>query len=137
MAVARRGFTLIELLVVMVIIVLLIGLGVGGYGHARREARESAAKAGIEKLRTALTEYRAEYGGYPPHPSSAFSDMLDSLPTEQTDAFFDSVDGLELMDPWGRPYQYLSTNRFLYSIWSTGQDETDGSDDIDPSKAGY
>lgn len=52
-----------------------------------------------------------------------------------------TVEGVEFVDPWGRPYQYRhaegSQNRFLYSVWSQGQDPEKDSDDIAPSKPGY
>jgi len=126
---ARRGFTILELLAVMAIIAILAGLGAGGYRLARREAKESAAKSDIEKIRNALNEYRAEYGRFPQQDSPGPPPALEFLTN--------NVEGILLTDPWGRPYLYVSTNRFLYSIWSTGQNADDESDDIDPSKADY
>lgn len=128
----RSGFTMLELLAVMVIITILVGLGAKGYSLARRQAKESRAKAELETLRTALNEYRVEYGRYPAQASPmGFKDLAEIA--ELTNA----VEGASLLDPWGNAYQYQSTNRFLYRIWSEGQDAELDSDNIDPSLLGY
>ena len=128
----RSGFTMLELLAVMVIVSILIGLGAKGYSLARRQAKESRAKAEIETLRTALNEYRVENGRYPAQASSVgFKDLTEI--TKLTNA----VEGASLFDPWGHAYQYQSTNRFRYRIWSEGQDMESASDNIDPSLLGY
>lgn len=120
----KCGFTLLELIAVMAIIAILAGLGAKGYNAARHQAKESRAKAEIEKLRNLLNEYRVEYGRYP-------ATLFDIGPLTN------SVEGLEWIDPWGHDYQYLCTNRFLYTIWSEGQDSSTDADNIDPSKLGY
>jgi general secretion pathway protein G len=135
----RSGFTLLELLVVMVILGILAGLGVGAYRLARRSAKEAQAKADIELLRNALEEYRVEYGAYPADSGqTTFEAMLSSLPADQR-SLLESATGrpLELMDPWEHPYHYAFSNRYHYTIWSEGADETTVTDNIDPSQAGY
>jgi general secretion pathway protein G len=128
----RHGFTILELLVVMAIIAILAGLGSKGYSSAKRQAKESRAKVEIEKLRNALNEYRVEYGGY---PDQSLSDSFNSL--ADIDFLTNTVEGIELVDPWGRTYQYLCTNQFIYRIWSEGQNAETDDDNISPSKTGY
>ncbi len=132
----RDGFTLLELLVVMAIIAILAGLGAKGYRLAKRTAKESRAKAEIEKIRTALEEYRVEYGAYPVQDSGGSFGGLAEI-GDLTNA----VEGVQLTDPWGNAYQYQRSagaqNRFLYRIWSMGQDPDSAVDDIYPSNAGY
>lgn len=123
--VVKSGFTLLELLAVMLIIGLLAGLGIGGYSLARHSAKEGRAKADIERLRNGLEEYRVQYGAYP-----STADGLLSI-TNHVGARF------EVLDPWGQPYQYVSSNRFQYSIFSLGVDAQDDADNIDPSRVGY
>lgn len=129
----KRGFTILELLAVMAIIAILAALGAKGYSLARRQAKESRAMADIEKLRTALSEYRVEYGRFPElDGDGGFVDMAD------LGRVTNLVKDVVLTDPWGNSYQYVCTNRFLYRIWSRGQDGVGGTeDDIEPSRAGY
>ncbi len=125
----KNGFTILELLGVMAIIAILTGLGVKGYSLARRQAKESRAKADIEKIRLALDEFRVEFGRYP--------EQSEAAPPPRLDFLTNAVEGLELIDPWGESYRYVCTNRFLYRIWSEGQDADSDADNIEPSKAGY
>lgn len=129
---SRVGFTLLELIVVMAILALLAGLGAGGYRLARRSAKEGQAKAEIEQLRMALDEYRVEFGRYP----EQFSDG-DFADIAEISTLTDLAGTMVLSDPWGRAYQYQSTNRFLYNIWSEGEDAEMDDDNIDPSRIGY
>ena len=129
--VGKRGFTLLELLAVMAIIAILAGLGAQSYNLARRQAKESRAKAEIEKLRTALNEYRVEFGHYPVSGAQAVGRL------DQIGFLTNAVEGAALVDPWGCDYYYECNDRFLYRIWSEGQDAEIDSDNIDPSKPGY
>jgi general secretion pathway protein G len=126
--VGKRGFTILELLTVMAIIAILAGLGAKGYNLAKRQAKESRAKAEIEKLRNALNEYRVEFGRYP--------EQLQAGPLQNLN-LDDLVEGIVMVDPWGRDYQYECNDRFRYRIWSEGQDADIDNDNIDPSKPGY
>ena len=132
MAGKRRGFTLLELLAVLLILSVLTGLGVKGYRLARRTALESRAAADLERLRTALNEYRVEYGRF---PSQAVPAPFAGLP--EINELTERTEGVELTDPWGHPYLYLCTNRFRYALWSAGQDAASASDDINPAESGY
>ena len=117
----RQAFTLLEVMAVVAIIAILAGLGAKGYSLACRQAKESRAKAEIENLRIVLNKYRIEQGYYP-------SDL----------GFLSNVvEDIEMIDPWGRDYHYFCSNRFLYSIWSDGQDPNRLEDDVDPTKSGY
>lgn len=64
------GFTLAELLIVVSIITILVTLGFGYYTNYLKRARDAKRKAQIERIRTALEEYRADNPiiGYPSDP---------------------------------------------------------------------
>lgn len=62
----RRGFSLIELLVVISIIGLLASLTIGLMGVASRKNKESQLKADLNKYVTAIDNYKASLGSYPP-----------------------------------------------------------------------
>jgi prepilin-type N-terminal cleavage/methylation domain-containing protein len=62
----RRAFTLIELLVVISIIAVLAGLTVGMAAYAKRKRNETAIRAEMNRLITAIEAYRETIGQYPP-----------------------------------------------------------------------
>lgn len=64
-----RGFTLIELLTVISIIALLAAIGATVAGLAVRKGREASIRAERDKLVTAIENYKAELGQYPPDNS--------------------------------------------------------------------
>ncbi|MEN9572390.1 MAG: hypothetical protein RL514_245 [Verrucomicrobiota bacterium] len=66
---ARQGtvaFTLIELLVVIAIIGIVAAMTVGVIASASSKRDESAAKAQLAKIQTALEDYKKKFGSYPP-----------------------------------------------------------------------
>ena len=62
----QRAFTLIELLAVIAIIALLAGIVLGVSGLATWKSRESRIKAEKDRLVTAIEDYKAVMGNYPP-----------------------------------------------------------------------
>jgi len=63
---SKKGFTLVELLVVISIIALLSTIAVVSLGSARAKARDTARIADMKQVSTALEQYYADQGGYPP-----------------------------------------------------------------------
>ncbi len=62
----KLAFTLIELLTVIAIMGLLAGLIVGGAGLAKTKSTESRIRGEMEKLVTAIDDFKAHHGFYPP-----------------------------------------------------------------------
>lgn len=63
---AVSGFTLIELLVVFSIIALLASLTVGLTSVASRKSKEARVRGELHRLATAIDNYKARLGHYPP-----------------------------------------------------------------------
>jgi len=61
-----RAFTLIELLVVISIIGLLAGLTIPALATIKAAQYKKTARAELEFIQTALENYKAKYGAYPP-----------------------------------------------------------------------
>lgn len=122
----ERGFTLIELLVVMVILGLLAAIvGPNLFGKVGK-GKQSAAKAQIETLATALDGFRLDTGRYP-----TTSEGLNALVTNPG---IEGWSGPYLRqgkavpnDPWGKPYQFQSPGSHgEYDLFSLGLDGAPG-----------
>ena len=61
----RRGFTLIELIIVIIIIGVLASIAAPMMQAITLKAKNSEAIAALGAIRTAVKEYRVEYGAYP------------------------------------------------------------------------
>lgn len=61
-----RGFTLIELLTVIAIMAILMGFVVVGLPRALEKAKIADVETDMNGIRTALTQYMADHGSYPP-----------------------------------------------------------------------
>jgi prepilin-type N-terminal cleavage/methylation domain-containing protein len=61
-----RGFTLIELLVVISIISVLVAFTVVSLGGINKTKKISTARGELQQIETALANYKAKYGVYPP-----------------------------------------------------------------------
>jgi prepilin-type N-terminal cleavage/methylation domain-containing protein len=62
----RNAFTLIELLVVIAIIAILASLTAAAVQKARERGRDAQCRADISQLDTALGQFKARFGIYPP-----------------------------------------------------------------------
>ena len=140
------GFTLVELLVVIAILSILMGLVTAGAQTARRRGAVTKAKATIAALETAIAMYQGDLGDY---PESENANLVSALSEEPDDPDWmgpymefkeDELEEGELLDPWGTPYVYLSSNGGspthrqhsydLYSFGPNGQDDDGTQDDI-------
>ena len=111
-----QGFTLVELLVVIAILGILASLVAAGAQTARRRGTVTKAKTAIGALETAITMYQGDMGEYPATGNAA---LVAALQTDPGDADWDGPymefkqedlkDG-EALDPWGKPYVYVSVN---------------------------
>jgi general secretion pathway protein G len=83
------GFTLIELMIGIAIVGVLASIATPNYIAFRDKARAEMALTGIRLIEKQITNYLIDYGELP-------GDL--------------SVIGMDnVLDPWGRPYEYLVT----------------------------
>ena len=95
----RAAFTLMEMLVVVAIIVALAGMG-GYYVIGQlNESKVSTAKIKASSIDRAIKTYYIDVGDYP----QQLTDLLQKTQTG-TGPYLTKQD--DLLDPWGRPYQY-------------------------------
>ena len=127
----QRGFSLVEILVVLVIMGLLISVVAPTVLNRADEARVQKVQADFKSIETALKIYRLDNCVYPSteqgqealvEPSS-----LDPEPRNfKAGGYLQEVP----MDPWGRPYLYLSPGEHgEVDIYSLGADGLSGGED--------
>jgi len=83
------GFTLIEVMIVIAIMGILTSIGVPNYIKYREKARIAVAITEIKFIEKEIANFVVENG---------------KLPEDLSEIGMDKV-----LDPWGRPYQYLKT----------------------------
>jgi len=132
---ARRGFTLIELLVVIAIIATLAAVVAPSIFRNVGDAKTSAAKSQVELLALALNSYRLDNDIFP-----STEQGLEALRTPPAvgeaarnwrGPYLSRVLPL---DPWGRPYVYVSpgqVNPQSFDLYSLGRDGRAGGDGED------
>jgi general secretion pathway protein G len=117
----RRGFTLLELLVVIAIIGLLATLAAPRYFGKIEHTKAQVARAQIEMIDKAVTQYRLDTGSLP--SAGAGLGALMAQPT--------GLEGWEgpylkklQADPWDQPYVYRApgTEGRDFEIVSFGED---------------
>jgi general secretion pathway protein G len=119
----NAGFTLVELMVVIAIIGILAALVVPSFMRNLDEGKVTAAKAQIKLFETTLMQYKIKLGKYP-----STAEGLNALINNSTgQSFLQNASSIP-MDPWGRPYQYVSpgTKGHDYEIVSHGEDGVPG-----------
>lgn len=115
----QAGLTLVEVLVTLAIASIVASFAVVTYsGHSER-VRVGDAVAEMQGIQLAI----AQYSNRPDRLAHGLPESLDELglPAEQ------------LIDPWGRPYQYSAQARLNrdYELFSLGPDGLTGSSDSD------
>ncbi len=127
----ERGMTLIELLVVLLILALIAAFAVPRVMKYLGGARGNAAAIQVDRLGGILDLYRLDVGRYP-----RTDEGLQALLEAPTDA--ERWNGPyvkkknSLIDPWGKPYEYLSPgDQGEYDLFTLGADGLNGGDGED------
>jgi len=128
---SQRGFSLVEILVVLVIMGLLISIVAPTVLNRADEARVQKVYADFKAIETALKIYRLDNYVYPTTEQGlealVEASSLDPEPRNfKTGGYLQQVP----LDPWGRPYLYLSPGENgEIDIYSLGADGVAGGED--------
>jgi len=131
---ARAGFTLIELLVTIAIIATLAAIVAPSLFSNIGEARRGTAKSQIQILSLALDAYRLDNDSFPTTQQGL--EALRSVPSADPPPNWKGpyLRQLVPLDPWGRPYVYVSpglSNPNAYDLYTLGKDGKPGGDGED------
>jgi general secretion pathway protein G len=122
------GFTLLELLVVMVIIGLLAGYVAPRYFAQVGKSEVKVARAQIDALDRALTQYRLDTGHFPTSEQGLAA--LDTRPADEPKWQGPYLAKAVPPDPWGRPYLYKNPGMHGdFDLFSYGKDGQPGGGD--------
>jgi general secretion pathway protein G len=128
---SNAGFSLVEILVVLVIMGLLISVVAPTVLNRADEARVQKAQADFKAIETALKIYRLDNYVYPTTEQGLEALVEPSTLSPEPRNFKEGGYLSELpVDPWGRPYLYLSPGEHgEVDIYSLGADGLSGGED--------
>ncbi len=129
----QQGFSLIEIMVVLVIIGLLVSIVAPNVLDRADDARIQKVHADFSAIEMALKLYKLDNFNYPTTDQGleALVDKpaIDPEPRNwKKDGYLEQLP----LDPWGRPYQFLSPAEFGdgdYDLFSLGADGVSGGED--------
>jgi len=122
----RRAFTLVEMLLVVTIIGILAALVIPKIVGRSEQARQTAARADLSSIKTALDAFEVDNGFYP----KAIQDLV-LAPNNAKNWHGPYLDKIP-QDPWGNNYVYYfpgKHNTGSYDLLSVGPDGKEGTDD--------
>jgi general secretion pathway protein G len=125
---SSAGFSLVEILVVLVIMGLLISVVAPTVLNRADEARVQKAQADFKAIETALKIYRLDNYVYPT-TEQGLEALVEASTLDPEPRNFKVGGYLEELpiDPWGRPYLYLSPGEHHeVDIYSLGADGLSG-----------
>jgi general secretion pathway protein G len=125
----EAGFTMVELLVVLAIVALIASLAAPQVLRYLDTARVDTARAQIRNITAALELYYVDTGGYPGSDEGLRALAIAPASVERWNGpYLKGADAL--LDPWGRAYEYQSSDTAVL-VRSLGRDGETGGEGID------
>ena len=119
----NSGFTLLEIMLVVCIISILLAFGVSKMGGSLDKAKEVAAAAGIQRLKTCLISYEMATKS-PPSTEQGLKALVTK--PEGVRNWSQNAEASDLEDPWGKEFIYVYPgvhNPKSYDLFSCGPDK--------------
>ncbi len=131
----RAGFTLLEMLVVVAIIALLASFIAPSVFRNVGDAKHTTAQAQLDAFSVALHAYQLDVGAYPSSEEGLQALRLTPPTTHASAAWRGPYVTKEIaVDPWKRPYVYVSPglqNPASFDLYSLGRDGATGGEGED------
>ena len=132
-AARQSGFSLIEIMVVLVIMGLLVSIVAPNVLQKADGARLQKVQADFKAIETVLKIYRLDNFSYPTSEQGLEAlvekPSIDPIPANwQKNGYLEDLP----LDPWGRPYVYLSPAEYGdgdYDLMTLGADGVAGGED--------
>ena len=120
----QHGMTLVEILAVVVILGFLAATLAVGFSGSFGKAKRELAKTGIGQIIDKLEVFRIEKGAWPTNDLGLRA-LSDGYATP-ADTYY--LDPSKLLDPWNRPYFFVSPGPDLrpYEVLTYGADGAPG-----------
>ena len=92
------GFTVVEMMMVLLIIGILLGIAFVSYSFSLNRTRETACRANLKVIRSAIANYGAEKGSHPPSLQDLVPEYLEegcdfTCPQSGDGYLYDPVEG--------------------------------------------
>lgn len=130
----RAGFTLIEIIVVIAVIAVLASVVSPMVFRNVSDAKVSAARSQVEIFALALDSYRVDNDAYPSTELGLAALRSEPDSTEAPNWRGPYIRREVPLDPWGRPWVYVSPgdeNPRSYDLVSYGRDGEPGGEEED------
>lgn len=121
-ALMRAGFTLMEILVAVAIIGILGTVAVTSITSNIEKAKGTAAKASVDNIANAVTQYYLSNKKYP----NSLTDLIQER--DDDEPILKGGEGA-LEDPWGTEYKYEKKGARKFVVVSAGPDTEFGTED--------
>ncbi|MFT5692892.1 MAG: general secretion pathway protein G [Oceanicoccus sp.] len=137
----QTGFSLIEIMVVLVIIGLLVSVVAPNVLDRADDARIQKVEADFKAIETTLKIYRLDNYSYPTSDQGLEAlverPTVDPIPANwKKNGYLSSLP----VDPWGRPYNYLSPAEYgsgEFDIFTLGADGVTGGEDQNTDRGNW
>lgn len=125
-----RGFTLMEMMLVLAVIAMIVGITVSFLSTTQNDVKYPEAKMKLSMLGTKLVGFQTMAGRMPTQKEGL--EALVNKPDGFNKPWQSTLYAEDLLDPWGKPFQYRNPakrSKAGFDLFSMGADGMENTDD--------